>query len=321
MNRRVLVTGANGFVGAHVCRRFAASGDSVIGLMRRAPVDGPLHRLGVYSAVTRAFGDVCDTDLMVRLVNEHAVTHIVHLAGQALPQVARRAPAATFQANIAGAWSVLEAARLGSKIAGVVLLSTSKVYSLQSDNSGYYAEEDVADGLMPYGASKRCAEILAESYRISFNFPAVSLRLANTYGPADPHRTRLIPMAVDCALSGARLEVHGDGQQLMDLLYIDDAVDGIELALEHATHVSESAFNLGSGQGVTVEQVVRAVQSAEPRLRDVSFGSIPPHPTEMLDISSFESAVGFRSRTTISAGIQKTLEADSQWRSSLSSTP
>jgi nucleoside-diphosphate-sugar epimerase len=245
-------------------------------------------------------------------MNEYAVSHVVHLAGQPLPQVALKAPTHTFEANIASAWSVLDAARQYAGVHAVIMLSTSKVYSVSQQPSGItkHSELDARDMLDAYGASKRCAEVLAESYRVSFGVPTVSLRLANTYGPADPHRARLVPMAIDRALSGNALHVHGDGQQPLDLLYIDDAVDGILLALENAERLTQPAYNLGSSQVVTVQEVVDAVRRVAPQPLNVSYGSAPPHPTAVLDITRFEHAVGYCPATSLETGIARTLEMD-----------
>ena len=299
-------------MGAHLCRRILDDGGEVIALMRRYRADSSLVRLGIASRVNQVLGDACDAERMLRIVNEYAVTHIVHLAGQPLPHVAKGAPTQTFEANIASAWSVLEAARNCPMVRGLVLLSTSKVYSSESSTtqSGVYMESDAGDRLEAYGASKRCAEVLAESYRVTYGVPAVSLRLANTYGPADPHRTRLVPMAVDCALAGVTLNVHGDGQQRLDLLYIDDAIDGILLALEHAKRLLQPAYNVGSREVVTIQEVVAAVREVAPKTLNVSYGGATPHPTPVLDIAQFECAVGYRPRISLSVGIAETLAFD-----------
>ncbi|MEC8023901.1 MAG: NAD(P)-dependent oxidoreductase [Myxococcota bacterium] len=323
MGRTVLVTGACGFLGAHLCQRLVDTGDHVVALTRRERVSSPLHVLGLSKRVTIAQGDVRQLSLLRRLVDEHEVTAIVHLAGQPLPQGSLSNPISSFEANIASAWSVLEAARGSTAMHSIVMLSSAHVYSqpAQSMVATCIGENDVGTNLGPYAAGKRCAEVLAESYRVSFDIPVVVLRLANVYGPADPHRTRLIPNAIDSIIDGLPVTVHGDGSQVLDLLHVDDAVDGIMSVISYGSELQDTVYNLGSGYHTTVHDVVAAFRSATAGPVAVEYGSIEAAPAIVLDVGKLTRAVGFRPKRTLVDGIAATLAAErilraeaSHWR-------
>src|ERR1051326_4747135 len=188
-NRSVFVTGATGFVGAHIAHSLVEQGARVVCLQRDLAPVNPLDLFDLRRQVTVVNGGVEDFGLMERVLNEYEIEAVFHLAAQALVGAANRSPLSTFESNIRGTYSLLEACRLSKTVARVIVASSDKAYGTHEQLP--YTEDYPLRGLFPYDASKVCTDVLARSYAHSYGLPVAVTRFANIYGPGDLNLSRI----------------------------------------------------------------------------------------------------------------------------------
>jgi CDP-glucose 4,6-dehydratase len=200
-DRRVLVTGHTGFVGAWLCSLLARAGAQVTGLALD-PLPGSLAaRIDLGDQLTDARGDVRDTALVAGVVERAEPEIVVHLAAQALVLPSFDDPLTTWTTNVIGTANLLEAMRRVGSARACVVVTSDKCYSL---GEGPHPETDPLGGEDPYSASKACAELVAHAYSTSF-WPGPSLGIAtaragNIIGGGDVALDRVLP---DCARAAA----------------------------------------------------------------------------------------------------------------------
>src|ERR1700722_4314870 len=179
-DRPVLVTGATGLVGSWLVRRLVEAKADVVCLIRDWVPQSEMVRSGTVESVKVVRGDVCDRDLMERVGGEYEADTVFHLAAQTIVGIANRNPVSTFESNIQGAWSVLEACRRSPSVHAIVLASSDKAYGDQETLP--YTEDCPLQGRHPYDASKSCADLVAQCYATTYGLPVVITRCGNFYG-------------------------------------------------------------------------------------------------------------------------------------------
>jgi CDP-glucose 4,6-dehydratase len=277
--RRVLITGIGGFVGSHLATELLGRGAEVVGIVRDSRGERLLERLGVSPPPHLVRGSITDAALVERTFNEYEIEYCFHIAAQAIVGAAIRSPVSTFDSNIRGTWTMLEAARRSSMLRGLVLASSDKVYGDQPVLP--YTEESRLAATYPYDASKLCAEVLAHCYGVSFGLPVAITRCANIYGGGDLNWSRLIPGTIRSVLRGEEPLIRSDGTLQRDYLYVSDAV-GAYLALAEnidSEDVRGEAFNFGWGRGYTVLEIAETIlrqsgSELRPRVLGQSKGEI-----------------------------------------------
>ena len=171
-------------------------------------------------------------------------------------------PTATFEVNVGGTWTLLEACRR-TEVPAVVVASSDKAYGPQDELP--YREQMQLRPASPYEASKAAADAIALSYRPAYGLPVAVTRFANVYGGGDLNFSRLIPEAVLAVLEGRRPAIRSDGSPQRDFLFVDDAVAAY-LAVEHAVGAggpaAGQAFNAGGEQPHSVAEVLEAIAEA-----------------------------------------------------------
>lgn len=309
--RPVLVTGAFGLVGAWLVAALLERGVPVVALRRDEPAVSALELLGLDGRVDVAHGDICDADVLARVVAEYEVQSVFHLAAQTLVGPAHRAPAATFETNVRGTWIVLETCRAHG-VERVVVASSDKAYG--SHRELPYTEEHALLARYPYDASKAACDLLARSYWHSFGLPVAVTRLANVYGGGDTNRSRLIPEAVCAVLAGRAPVLRSDGSPERDFLYVEDAATAylaVWEALGRGCGQGE-AFNAGSGEPHRVSDVVALIcrlAGSEPE--PVVQGSGTPAgeiDRQWLDSSKLRALTGWQPRVALEDGLARTIE-------------
>ncbi len=243
---RALVTGADGFLGANLCKHLQERGHQVTGAALSRKEQTSLDALGVKVRVE--YGDITDAAYVERLLNAYEVDVVYHLAAVSIVRVADRCPGRAIETNVLGTLAVCEQAeRLGIK---VVVASSDKAYG---DHRGIPYTEDLA--LKPRGAyevSKACADHVARL------FGAVVVRAANLYGPGDLHWSRLVPNSCRLAAQGKAPEVYGDAALYeREWLHVWDAVVAYEML--GAGGLPGEAYNVGSGEQATALAVAQMV--------------------------------------------------------------
>jgi CDP-glucose 4,6-dehydratase len=257
IDRPVLVTGGSGLAGGWLVPRLLALQAQVVCLVRDW-VPGSLI-LDASGDQTLVFGDVRDQTLVERVLGDYEIEAVFHLAAQTIVPIANRNPVETFDSNIRGTWSVLEACRRSPNVRAVVVASSDKAYGSQA--SLPYREKTPLAAVHPYDVSKAAADMLARSYGMTYELPVAVTRAGNFFGGGDLNWSRLVPGTIRSVLRGQPPVVRSDGTPRRDYLYIEDAVEAY-LRLADALfsgRMRGEAVNISYGNPLSVRDVVRAV--------------------------------------------------------------
>lgn len=258
-NRRVLVTGADGFMGSHLTEallRLKASvsvfvrGNSVTGtslykLKNIAHLRGNLRKI-----IT---GNIASPDA-ISLIKDDAPHIIFHLAADAYVPNSFEHPLEVFETNLTGTLNVLIATQQIQNIERIVCTSSSEIYG-----SAQYAPIDEKHPLCPtspYAASKAAADRAAFSFWNTYSLPVAIIRPFNTYGPR--HTYDVIPKFISLALNDNGLTVDGSGEQTRDFTYVDDMIRAFLIMGSHSKAVGQTV-NFGSGVDVAVRDVAAKI--------------------------------------------------------------
>ena len=260
-DRPVAVTGATGFLGSHLTRLLADAGAQVVVLVRDDVAPTPV--VDEWKPVSRVEGDVRDAALMERLLGEYEVASVFHLAAQTQVAVANRNPGSTFDSNVRGTWTVLDACRRSPLVQQVVVASSDKAYGTQGVLP--YNEEMPLAAVNPYDLSKACADMISMSFHQVFGVPVSITRCGNFFGPGDTNWARVVPGSIRSLLRGESPEVRSDGTPVRDYLHVEDGAQAyLRLAEEMATNpaVVGRAFNFSVERPLSVLDVVGLVAAA-----------------------------------------------------------
>jgi CDP-glucose 4,6-dehydratase len=309
--RTAFVTGAYGLLGAALVKALRGRGVDVVVLRRDRPVLSSLGLSGLEPQVTVVDGDCRDADTVQRTLAEYEVDTVFHLAAQTLVGVALRSPAATFDANVHGTWTVLEACRL-AEVPRVVVASSDKAYGHHDELP--YREDFALEPRYPYDVSKAAADLIARSYWHAYRLPVAVTRFANLYGPGELNFSRLIPEAVSAAIAGRPPVIRSDGTPERDFLYVEDAAHAylaICDALDEGPARGE-AFNAGGGRPHSVRKVVETIcrlagAGVQPDIRGqgTPAGEID---RQYVDSGKIERVCGWRPRIDLEEGLRRTVE-------------
>ncbi len=249
---RVLVTGADGFIGSHLVERLVAVGADVRAfcLYNSQGSLGWLDRSDVRERIEVRLGDIRDARFVEAACD--GVEVVFHLAALIAIPYSYTAPESFVDTNVRGTLNVLEAARR-ARVRRMVHTSTSEVYGTPA--SLPIRETHPLQAQSPYAATKVAADQLALSYHLSFGVPVVVLRPFNTYGPRQSTRA-VLPTILTQLLDGKREIQLGRLDTRRDLTFVADTVEGFLRAAE-APGVDGATLQLGTGRAVTVEEVFR----------------------------------------------------------------
>lgn len=311
MMRSALVTGAYGLLGPWLVGALLERGAQVTVLRRDVTPRSALLLLGLEERVNVVSGSVTDAELMDRAIGEYEVDTVFHLAAQTLVGVANRSPLPTWEANVRGTWTVMEACRTHG-VARVVVAASDKAYG--SHDALPYREDLALRPRFPYDASKAAADLIARSYWHSYGVPVATTRFANLYGGGDTNRSRLVPEAVAAALAGRPPVIRSDGSPERDFLYVEDAVEAylaIAAALDEGDGARGEAFNAGSGRPRAVGDVVELICriAGTDVVPDVRGHGTPPGEIERqyVDASKLAELTGWAPRVPLDEGLRRTV--------------
>jgi CDP-glucose 4,6-dehydratase len=217
-DRPTLVTGGSGLVGGWLVRRLVEAGADLVCLIRDWVPQSELNRSGLIDKVKTVRGDVRDQRTLERLLGEYEIDTVLHLAAQTIVPIANRNPISTFETNVAGSWTVLEACRRSPAVKQVVVASSDKSYGEQQHLP--YDEGMPLQGRHPYDASKSAGDLITQSYAASFGLPVIITRCGNFYGGGDLNWSRIVPGTIRSIVRGKRPVIRSDGQFVRDYFYV-----------------------------------------------------------------------------------------------------
>jgi CDP-glucose 4,6-dehydratase len=259
-NRPVFITGATGLLGGALAKRLFDAGADVVCLVRDSVPGCELERSGLISHVKSVRGDISDRAFLRRVLGEYEIETVLHLAAQTIVGTANRNPVATFEANIAGTWNVLEACRESPRVAAVVVASSDKAYGAQTDLP--YSEKTPLQGQHPYDVSKSCADLISQSYAHTYGLPVAITRCGNFFGGGDLNWNRLVPGTIRSLLRDEPPLIRSDGSFVRDYIYVEDGVDAYLLLAEKLLLNPElrgQAFNFSNEVPLTVLELVETI--------------------------------------------------------------
>jgi CDP-glucose 4,6-dehydratase len=306
----VFVTGAYGLLGTALVRRLLEEHADVTVLRRDATPRSALVLEGLEARVNVVTGDVTDRAAVERALAEYEADTVFHLAAQTIVGTARRSPVSTWEANVRGTWTVLEACR-EQDVARVVVAASDKAYGAHDQLP--YREDFALQPRFPYDVSKAATDLIARSYWHTYGVPVATTRFANLYGGGDTNRSRLVPEAIDAALAGRPPVIRSDGTPERDFLYVDDAVAAY-LAIAQALDgdgARGEAFNAGGGHPHAVREVVELIcriagTDVQPDIRGTGTpeGEID---RQYVDTSKLRALTGWVAETGLEEGLRRTV--------------
>jgi UDP-glucose 4-epimerase len=298
---RVLVTGGSGFIGRAVVSALRQRNVPVT-VVDREPPD-PSWDAGV----TVVTGDLSDGEVCAAAF-ETTPTAVVHLA--ALTSVLRSidAPLRTFAENVTITQTLLEFCRTRG-VGSFVLASTNAVVG--DVGTATITADLPLRPLTPYGATKAACEMVMSAYSGSYGMATAALRFTNVYGPGMSHKDSFVPRMMRAALTDTGVRVYGDGLQRRDLVFLDDVVAAVLLALDSRY---DGRAIVGSGRSVSVLELVQTV-------REVTGSKVPAEhvaapagemPAVVVDVSASAGALGYRPTVPLADGLSRTWQYFSQ---------
>ncbi|MEM9739322.1 MAG: NAD-dependent epimerase/dehydratase family protein [Pseudomonadota bacterium] len=313
--KRVLVTGAAGFIGAHAAAHLVSKGHSVCGIdcfsdyydvqLKRARVeclcpDIPIHEV-----------DIVDRPAVEAVFSDFRPHVVVHLAAQAGVRYSLEAPFEYLQANIIGHTVIVEACRsLGQDFSHLVYASSSSVYGNRPVTPFY--EDDRVD--MPnslYAATKRADELISSTYAHLYKLPQIGLRFFTVYG-AWGRPDMAYWHFVEKILAGEPIRVFNHGNMLRDFTYIDDIVEGLVATVERPPRFESAArphrlYNIGNGEPEALIDMIRVLETALGRKATVKLEPMPLGDVVRTAacIDQMKADYGFSPNTRIEQGLPR----------------
>ena len=332
----ILVTGGAGFIGSNfVLNWLAAGGGPVVNLDKLTYAGNPENLASVAENPAYRFvhGDICDAELVARLLREHRPRAVVHFAAESHVDRSILGPEAFLRTNIDGTFTLLRAAREyydsladeERKRFRFLHVSTDEVYGTLTPEAPAFHEETPFAPNSPYAASKASSDHLVRAWVHTYGLPAIITNCSNNYGPYQ-FPEKLIPLMIANALQGKALPVYGDGQQVRDWLYVVDHCRALRTVLERG-RVGET-YNVGGGNQRSNLEVVTTVcalldelvpnSKFKPHLQLVKYVTDRPgHDRRYaIDASKLERELGWRAQESFETGLRKTVEwylANAAW--------
>lgn len=250
---RVLVTGANGFVGSALCKRLLDMNKTVVGLIRDRNYKS---RRDVLDRISVVYGDMRDYDVVRYAVSKYEVDTVFHLGAITILKMATSDPKTCFQTNIMGTVNVMEAARECGSVKKIVCMTSDKAYG--NHEVLPYKEDFALLASDPYSTSKSCTDLIAQSYNYTYGTDVSIIRSGNIYGPGDLNKSRIIPGSILRILNGERPVIYkGVGNYKREFMYIDDVINAFLMIQERG--LPGHAYNIGGSGFLNIYDTVQII--------------------------------------------------------------
>lgn len=313
-HRRVLITGATGFVGSALAAHCVERGDHTAVLVSDWNRNSNLIRTGLLDKAEVCIGHLDDYDRLASIIKAAGVDTVYHLAAIAQEGIALRDPWRMFEANVRGTYNLLEACRrTDGQVQRVAVASSDKAYG--PVDTLPYTEDMPMNGQNPYDVSKSCTDLIARSYWHTYQLPVAVGRYANIFGPGDLNYSRLIPGSIRRMTNGEPAVIRRPvtGEFRRDFLYIDDAVNSY-LAMSDGLDNGAArghAYNFAMGVSYTPHDIVTELrhlmgtQHLKPQIADQLVGEIPQ---QHVAIDKAARELGWKPEWTLPEGLSASVD-------------
>ncbi len=326
---KILVTGAAGFIGFHLCRVLASRGDEVVGLDNLNDYydvglkHSRLKQLEELKNFRFVKIDLADREGMAHLFSGERFDGVVNLAAQAGVRYSLINPYAYIETNIVGFLNVLEGCRQNG-VKHLVFASSSSVYGANT-KMPFSVHHNVDHPVSLYAATKKSNELMAHTYAGLYKIPCTGLRFFTVYGPWGRPDMALF-LFTKAILDGKAIDVFNYGKMRRDFTYIDDIVKGVVKIIDKipgpnsmwngdapdpsTSFAPYKLYNIGNNNPVELEQFITVFEDclgkkAERNLLPIQPGDVP---ATYADVDDLVKEVGFKPATTIEEGIKKFVE-------------
>jgi CDP-glucose 4,6-dehydratase len=278
MLKNVLVTGANGFIGAHLTEALVKGKSHVFALDIDYDPRSYFFRQKLDKKTKFIEADILDIKKLVEIIKRNKISTIFHLAAVTLVDKAFDEPYQTLSTNIMGTVNILEAARNSKSVKAVVVASSDKAYGklksritnsespLHQSFEGQvritknkYRETDALAGDHPYEVSKSSADLISLMYSKTYHLPVTVARFGNIYGEGDLNFSRLIPGIMEAILQKKVFDVRSNGMHIRDYIYVKDVVNGYLKLAEDINTTAGEAYNFGSDESYSVIELIKQI--------------------------------------------------------------
>lgn len=326
---KILVTGAAGFIGFHVCQALLSRGDNVVGLDNFNPYyDVSLKRARIDLLKSDQRFQILELDLKDQVGINQAFSkerpqRVIHLAAQAGVRYSLTNPYAYGESNLTGFLNILEICRQ-HKVEHLVYASSSSVYGANT-KTPFSTDDKVDHPLSLYAATKKANELMAHSYSHLFALPTTGLRFFTVYGPWG-RPDMAVYIFTKAILEDQPIQVFNHGKMQRDMTYIDDIVEGVIRTCDHvptpnpqwnaqsSDSSSSSApyriYNIGNNNPVELGQMISTIENVLGKTAQKTFLEMQPGdvPATYADVESLVQNVGFQPNTPIEVGISRFVE-------------
>ncbi|MHB8709829.1 MAG: NAD-dependent epimerase [Desulfuromonadales bacterium] len=324
MSKRILVTGAAGFIGFHLSKRLLARGDQVVGLdnlndyYEVSLKEARLNQLTEKENFRFVRLDLADRPGMAELFARERFDVVVNLAAQAGVRYSLVNPHAYVDANLVGFMNVLEGCRHHG-VQHLVYASSSSVYGANTAMP-FSVHDNVDHPLSLYAASKKANELMAHTYSHLYNLPTTGLRFFTVYGPWGRPDMALF-LFTKAILAGEPIDVFNFGKMRRDFTFIDDIVEGVVRVADRPARPNPDwsgdapdpgtsrapyrLYNIGNHNPVELMRLIEVLEDALGKKAEKNFLPIQPGdvPATYADVDDLINDVGFKPSTSIETGV------------------
>ncbi len=308
---KILVTGAAGFIGSHLCERLLSQGRQVVGLDNFDPFyDAAIKRRNLKQLLeSESFelveGDIRDAGCVESVLAQGGFEVIVHLAAKAGVRPSIEDPVGYMDVNINGTMVMLEAARKYG-IKKFIFASSSSVYG--NNMKVPFCETDNVDyPISPYAATKKAGELICHTYSHLYGIGMTCLRFFTVYGPRQRPDLAIHKFARKIE-AGEPIPVFGDGSMRRDFTYIDDVIDGVTAAIRMCAGFE--IYNLGESRPVRLDELIAAIETSLGK--KAILNRLPEQLGDVVqtyaDVDKAVKGLGYQPKTELSVGLARFVE-------------
>jgi CDP-glucose 4,6-dehydratase len=270
-NKNVLITGVTGFVGGNLIKKILDTDANIFGIIRNENPYSFLFLEGLNNKIRLINGDLLDKDLLINTITENQIDIIFHLAAQVEVGVGLVNPFLTFETNVRGTYTLMEACRIaknsGQNIKSIVVASSDKAYGEYPVDQMPYRESYPLLPKYPYDTSKACADMICNAYSIDeYGLPIVTTRFSNIYGPGQMNFSAIVPDAIRSGLGYSKFIPRSDGSMVRDFIFSEDVAElymliAMELIL-NPEKLKGQTFNAGSNKPIDMKSLLIKIYSS-----------------------------------------------------------
>lgn len=310
-HKNVLITGATGLLGSWLIEELTELKANVVALIRDYVPFSRAYRDQLKNRISAAYGSLENSNVVERVLNEYEIEVVFHLAAQTIVTIANNNPLSTFESNIKGTWTLLEACRRNRKVKKIIIASSDKAYG---DHEVLpYTENMPLQGKNPYDVSKSCADLLAQMYFSHYRLPVCITRCGNLFGGGDLNFNRIVPGTIRSVFYGERPVIRSDGSFVRDYFYVKDAALAYILLAEKMDNdtILGQVFNFGNDSPMSVIQITKEILSLmnrkdlEPIILNQAKGEILK---QYLSSQKASEMLGWKPRFSVSSGLEETID-------------